>query len=815
MRYALIAFAVFVAFLPPMQAQEDIQYQQPPEAILDLIDAPPTPLVRLSPTEQYMLLLERPGYPSIAEVSQEELRIAGLRINPRTNGSSRSYQYTGMQVQAVGETTARRVEGLPEEARLENFAWSPDGTKVALTNETDSGLELWLVDVLAASASPLMKGYLLNDAMGSGPFEWMSNSEQLLVRVIPKDRQEVPAETRVPSGPIVQSNDGKVAAARTYQDLLTNKHDEAVFEYFTTSQLRLLDLASSTDTPFAEPGLIRSYVPSPSGEYILISYLHRPFSYLVPYYRFPLRTVIYNRQGEFVREVADTPLAESIPIGFGAVTESPRGISWRADAPAQVWWVEAQDGGDPNAEVDFRDQLFYLNAPFDGSVQEGPTTELRFGGVTWGDDKLALVQEYWWADRREKTSRWNPTEPLAEKQLLFDRSYEDRYNDPGSFELRSNAAGYYVLLQDKAKEHLFLSGQGASPEGNRPFVDRYHIASGETERLWRSEAPYYEYPLSILDIEDQQLLTRRESREEPPNYFLRNWGSGQAEQLTSFPNPYESLQGVQKELVRYQRADGIEMTGTLYLPKDFKAGEDKPLPVLMWAYPREYKSAAAAGQVSDSPYEFTRLYYGSPIYWVTRGYAVFDDVSMPIIGEGEEEPNERFVEQLRLNAEAAINKVAEMGVGDRNRVGVGGHSYGAFMTANLLAHTDLFAAGIARSGAYNRTLTPFGFQSEERTFWEAPEIYFKMSPFMHADKVDAPILLIHGEADNNSGTFPMQSKRYYAALKGHGATTRLVMLPHESHGYRARESVLHMLWEMDSWLEKHVKNRPVDGNLRP
>ncbi len=814
MRSYLLCIALIIAFLLPMEAQIDIQYQTPPREIQELVDAPLTPLVSVSPSKTHMAMFERPGHPPIEEVAQEELRLAGLRINPKTNGSSRARYYTGIQVQEMGASSARPVSGFPEKARLENIDWSPDGSRIALTHTTDQGLELWVINVAEATARKVLGDAYLSDAMGGSPFEWMNDSRQLLVRTIPAGRGALPAKSDVPAGPIVQSNEGKVAPARTYQDLLTNNHDEAVFEFYTGSELHLLDLTDGSTTPFAEPGLIRSFESSPSGQYVLITYVHRPFSYLVPYYRFPLRTVIYDRQGRLVREVADTPLAEDVPIGFGAVPKGPRSFNWRSDAPAQLWWVEALDSGDPDLEVDFRDQLFYLDAPFEGDKQEGPKVALRYAGNYWGDNDLAIVVERWWPDRRIIASQWSPAQPSAEKSTLYDRSWEDRYNDPGSFLSITNEHGHYVLLQDAAGKYLYLSGEGASPEGNRPFLDRYEIASGETERLWRSEGPYYEYPVSVIDLDEKQVVTRRESRDTPPNYFLRNWETGDLEQLTSFPNPYEAMKGVQKELVRYERSDGVEMTGTLYLPKGFQPGSDDPLPVLMWAYPREYKSADAAGQVSDSPHEFIRLYYGSPIYWVTRGYAVFDDVSMPVIGEGDAEPNETFVEQLRMNAKAAIDKLADMGVGDPNRVGVGGHSYGAFMTANLLAHTDLFAAGIARSGAYNRTLTPYGFQAEERTFWEAPEIYFNMSPFMHAHKIKAPILLIHGEADNNSGTYPMQSRRFYAALKGQGATTRLVMLPHESHGYRARESVMHMLWEMDTWLEKHVKNRSEVG-LRP
>ena len=220
----------------------------------------------------------------------------------------------------------------------------------------------------------------------------------------------------------------------------------------------------------------------------------------------------------------------------------------------------------------------------------------------------------------------------------------------------------------------------------------------------------------------------------------------------------------------------------------------------------EYGDASTAGQVRGSVNRFTFYRGTSQLFFVTQGYAVLDNATMPVVGDVKT-VNDTFVKQIVANAKAAIDKLDQMGVADPKRVGVGGHSYGAFMTANLLAHCDLFAAGIARSGAYNRTLTPFGFQSEKRTLWEARDTYINMSPFMFANQIKTPILMIHGMADNNSGTFPIQSERLFAALKGFGATVRFVYLPFESHGYSGRESVLTVLAEMIEWFDTYVKNR--------
>ena len=660
-----------------------------------------------------------------------------------------------------------------------------------------------MADLTSGRATRLTDA-IINDAMAGLPYRWLSD-EMLLFKAIPANRGEKPAEQLTPEGPVIQQTTGEKAPVRTYQDLLKNPYDEALFDYYATAQLNTVHLDSKEIKPWGEPGVFGQVSPSPDGSYIFVTEIVRPYSYIVPYSRFTQNALIYDREGTLVRLLAEIAAAENIPKGFGAVRTGPRNFSWRADAAATIYWVEALDEGDPANAVDHRDQAFFMEAPFNGGKQEDIKFTLRAGGVTWGDADLAIASEWWWSTRQSITSKFSPGEP-GSKTVIFERSFEDAYNDPGSFQTTPNVFGEEVLLTDKSGKILYLTGTGASPEGNRPFLREYHIATGETKELWRSEAPYYEYPVQVIDLKKGIVVTRRESKEDPPNYFLRDITKERLTQLTTFPHPYPQLAGIEKQVVRYERSDGLELKGDLYLPLDFKEGDD-PLPVILWAYPEEFKSADAAGQVQGSPYEFIRLGWYSPLYFLTQGYAVFDDPSMPVVGEGDEEPNDSFREQLVANAAAAIDKLAGMGVGDPARMAIGGHSYGAFMTANLLAHSDLFAAGIARSGAYNRTLPPFGFQSEERTYWDAPEVYYTMSPFMHADKINEPLLMIHGEADNNSGTFPLQSERMFAAMKGLGGNARLVMLPHESHGYRASESILHMLWEMNMWLETYVKNR--------
>jgi dipeptidyl aminopeptidase/acylaminoacyl peptidase len=805
MKNPLLVLTIVAAFVSILRAQEPTGYQMPPAAISSLVDAPNTPGVSISPDGKWMLLLEQPGYPSIDEVAQPELRLAGLRINPRTNGPSRSNFTTGLSLKSIDKGRLAEIKRMPANPKIQYTSWSPDGSTIAFAHTTDTGMELWTIDVASATAK-IHTSPSLNGAMPGAPFTWLDN-KIIVAAMIPNNRGIAPVAPTTPAGPVIQANEAKAAPVRTYQDLLSNPHDEALFEYYAKAQLMLINVAENTKQAMGNPALIYDFNPSPDGKYLLITSILRPFSYIVPASRFPQKTEIWTTEGQVIRLIDQKPLTDNLPQGFDAVPTGPRSFSWRADAPATLYWVEAQDEGNPRKEAPVRDKLFFIQAPFQGVATEALSLTMRYRGVTWGTGNLAIVTEGWWQSRRQITSTWNPDKPNLTKAVLFDRSTEDRYNDPGNFVTKNNTYGRAVLLMAEADNGLFLTGQGASPEGNRPFMDRFDLNTKQTKRLWNAQAPYYEIPVAIIDAKKGTVITRRESTQEAPNYFLNNIYKAESFALTTFENPYSTLSAATKELIRYKRSDGVELTGTLYLPAGYDKEKDGPLPVLMWAYPREFKSADAAGQVSGSPYQFIRLSWGSPLYWLTQGYAVFDDFSMPIIGEGDAEPNETFVEQLKDNAESAINSLVAKGVADRNRIAVGGHSYGAFMTANLLAHTNLFAAGIARSGAYNRTLTPFGFQSEERSYWEAPEVYFNMSPFNFADKIKTPILLIHGEADNNSGTFPIQSERFYAALKGHGATARYVVLPAESHGYRARESVLHTLWEMNQWLEKHVKNR--------
>ena len=777
----------------------DDGYKMPPKAIRDLVDAPLTPVVYISSDKKHILILERASLPSIEELSQTELRLAGLRINPRTNGRSRSSYYTGIVVQEIKSGRQKIIKGLPKDGRISNVGWSPNGKHIAMTVIRGSQINLYTVDIKRSKAKLLFKSPL-NTIYGS-PFYWLSNSKGLVTKTIISGRGDPPKLSSMPKGPVVQENLGKKAAVRTYQDLLTNSYDEALFKYYMNAQVVYVNLKGKTKK-IGQPGIIRRNEPSPDGNYILLETIHQPFSYLVPLYRFPILVEVLDIEGNPVHTLRDIPLAESIPIGRDAVISGPRSFGWRADLGATIYYVEALDGGDPNVIIEHRDQVYTIDPPFNVNPEPFVKLNLRYSGIQWGNREIALVSARKWSIRRTTTWLVNPSNKSAEK--IIDRSYEDRYADPGRPMTDQNQYGRSVLLLVGNGHTIYMSGNGASPEGDLPFVDEFSLKTKKTVRLWRAEAPYYETPISIFDPIKKVVLTRRESKDEIPNYYLRSLIDDSVSAVTDFKHPYPQMMGIYKEMLTYKRADGIDLSATLYLPPGRKPG-DGPLPLLVWAYPREFKTSKAASQVVGSPHRFSRISPTSSLIMLAYGYAVLSGATMPIIGEGDSQPNDAYVKQLVGSAQAAVDIMIERGITTKDQIAIGGHSYGAFMTANLLAHSDIFQAGIARSGAYNRSLTPFGFQSEERTFWEAPEIYFAMSPFMHAEKVNEPILLIHGDADNNSGTFPVQSKRFYHALKGHGATAKLVMLPNESHGYRARESVMHMLWETANWLDTYVK----------
>ncbi len=797
-------------------------YQCPPAALQAIVDAARTPSISLSPQRNLAVLLQSPPLPGIAEVAQPELKLAGLRINPRTRSASRFSFGTDLTLLDLTTQQETAVSALPHPLRIAETLWSPDQRSIAFTHVTLSdvaddvgdtldhaGVQLWVIDIASGVARQL-SNTPLSCVFGRG-FSWMPDSQSLLVHLTPSGQGPAPQPSGIPTGPSQQDSvpGGGARQLRTYPDLLKNDDDARLFEHYITLQLAQIDLSGSVRL-IGAPGQFARVVLAPGGRHLLTLSLMRPYSYIVPASSFGKCIEVRDLEGVVLHTVVTRALEEGLPQGNDAVSPGVREVSWRVDAPATLLWAEAQDEGDPARACpdDIRDIVYLHAAPFSEPPQVLARLTARYSGLSWGTGEVALISEYWYKTRSVRRWRIAPDHPSRAPELIYAGSSEDRYNSPGTPVVQADSAGLPRLLLS-ADLDILLDGAGATVEGDRPFIDRFNLVTKQKERLFQSAAPYYENVIAVLSDDGSRLLTTREAPGERPNLYLRDLNLPADQQLTAlthFPHPLPQLKEVQKEQIRYQRFDGVDLTATLLLPPDYDAVRDGPLPMLMWAYPQEFKSASAASQTTGSPYQFNAISYWGPAAFLAMGYAVLDNPSFPIVGSGDDEPNDTYLAQLVADAEAAVDEVVRRGVAERHRIAIGGHSYGAFMTGNLLAHTRLFRAGIARSGAYNRTLTPFGFQSEERPFWQAPEVYQAMSPFNSADKIKDAMLLIHGEQDNNPGTFPIQSERMFQAIKGLGGTARLVMLPNESHAYRARESIMHMLYETNRWLDKYVKH---------
>ena len=810
----ILLFFYFLLFASFLFAQDDAGYKTPPKDIMDLVLTKPTPFVSIDRKGEWMLLLERSPLPSVEELAQPELRIAGLRINPNNFGPSRSVYTTHFQLKNIKSGKVVDVKGLPEKLRASAVQWNTAENKIAFTHATNKNISLWVIDVPTQTATQVTTEPL-NDVIGAS-YVWAGN-DAILYKAIVKGLDQQPAKPMAPTGPVIQESKGKAAASRTFQDLIKSSYDEALFEFYATAQLKKVLLGDNKITAIGNPAMYGTWSLSPNKQYLLARIIDKPFSYLFPWSGFPHSIKLIDaNNGADVKLLAKNPSAEGQPIGFDDVSNFPRQFDWRDDEPATVTYLQALDKGLGRSKSEWRD-AFMITTPQSNEAKELFKTKRRYQGVIWGTKDLAIFYEGSFAERKSRVNKLNPSTGAVDS--LYERSSNDNYAHIGSVVTVRNEFGHNVLLIQKNGE-LLLNADGAGPKGDLPLLQSWNLKTGQRKILWQCEEGYYEYVVNVIDVEKMLFITRRESPTQNPNYYVRELRKKKPvfTAITDFKNPYTQLDGIVKQKISYKRADGIDLTANLYLPKGYDAKKDGPLPVLIWAYPREYKSAADAAQVRGSKYTFTTISAGGPLFWVTQGYAIMDNAEMPIVGVDGKEPNDNFIPQLHLNAHAAIQAVAKMGVGDSNRVAVGGHSYGAFMTANLLAHTNLFKAGIARSGAYNRTLTPFGFQAEERTYWQAPEVYFNMSPFSYADKIKTPLLLIHGEADNNPGTFPIQTERLFNAIQGHGGTVRYVQLPYESHGYTAKENILHMLWEQNQWLEKYVKhadkNNPAEGDSK-
>ncbi len=787
---------------PKSNAADDGGYMLPPKDVADMLLAKPTPGVSIDDKGVWMIFSERNNYPSVEELARPELRIAGLRIDPNNFSPSRGNYINNFSLKNIVSGKEFKITGLPENMLAGSVSFSPNEKKIAFINTTATRVDLYIIDIAAQKANKINTTAL--NVIGGQSYQWIDDNS-LLYRTILKPATAAPVKPLAPTGPTMQENYGSASPRPTYQDMIKNPFDEKLYEFYATTQL--VKNTNGVETKIGQPSIYSSISISPDKKYLMLRKINKPFSYLVPAFGFPSTVVITDMNGKLIKQLATLPSSETAPGGNDNVQLVPRNFDWRDDEPATIVWCEALDSGLIKNKAEYRDAVYSVSAPFTSAPKELFKTKMRYAGTSWGNANFALVTEILRGKQTISVSRFNPA--TGEMEKIIERNTTDAYNNPGSPETVKNQYGRdVIMLIDNGTKLLMNNGTGASDKGDLPFLATFDLASKKLNIIWRCDEGYFENIIKVIDADKMQLITRRESENEMPNYWIKNLKSKTGNvQLTSFKNPYPQMEGVTKEKIKYKREDGVSLTGDLYLPKGYDKKKDGPLPVLIWAYPAEFNSAADAAQVRGSEHRFTLVNGGSPLFYVTQGYAVLNSAEMPIVAtDKDKKPNDNFVDQLRMNAEAAINTLAELGVGDRNRVAVGGHSYGAFMTANLLAHTNLFKAGIARSGAYNRTLTPFGFQNEDRTYWQAPDLYNNMSPFMSADKIKTPILLVHGELDNNTGTYPIQSERMFNAIKGHGGTVKYVQLPYESHGYAGKENLLHLLYEQFSWLEKYVKN---------
>ncbi|WP_064713861.1 S9 family peptidase [Pseudoalteromonas mariniglutinosa] len=794
----LLAFVLSVTVTGSALAAQG--YQTPSSDLAALVDAKLAPSSYLSGDGQWLALFDRKRIETLDDLAKEELKLAGIKLNPANFSRSRPRtKFSGLQLKHIATGTVVEVNNLPQGV-IRSPKWSSNSEYLAFIVEQPTHANLWVYNTQTKQARQL-SDVALNSVLTATPYQWLPDSTAIVANLavnLGKPRLTNDSNSVVP---VIQQSSGQKAPARTYQNLLSNPFDEQQFKFYGQGQLSYIPM-SGVASAIGQPALFKSFSISPDSTNILVASIDEPFSYQVPYSRFATTWQVWGMRGYALIELAKQPLADNIPQGYDSVRTGRRDFQWRADQGAEVIWAQAQDGGDMKTDVPHHDYLYSLRSPFKREPKLFAKVERRFAGIEWANESVALLTEWRFSDRQLRTYVIQPRNADRNRVLFSERSYNDAYKDPGDVIYEHNDLGASVIKVVGGR-YIFLRGNGASEQGNVPFLDQYDIKTNTSKRLWQSQAPYYERVRAMLDDEGERLITIRESKTEQPNFFIRDLDDDTLTQLTTFEHPYPAFKGVTKEFVRYKRDDGVELSGTLYLPPGYDKTQG-PLPVLMWAYPLEYKDKAVASQVRESPYEFTYVGYWGPMPYLAKGIAVFDDPKMPIVGVEGKEPNDLFRKQLVASAQAAVDVLVEKGIADKDKIAIAGHSYGAFMVANLLAHSDLFKTGIARSGAYNRTLTPFGFQGEERDFWQAQDVYANMSPFFHAEKINEPMLMIHGQEDPNSGTFPMQSERMYAALKGLGKEARLVMLPYEAHGYRARKSLLHVLWEQEQWLDKYL-----------
>jgi dipeptidyl aminopeptidase/acylaminoacyl peptidase len=780
-------------------------WQHAPDAIRAVLDAPELPAVRISPDGRTVLLTSPVRYPPVSDLAAPMHRLAGMRVDPRTGGYHTPSYAVGPELVSVADGHRVALD-LADDVRILNAEWSADADRIAIVGQRGDHLGLWLADLrgLVVEVPALDLVPLLGGAV-----QWLPDQEHLLVKRVPAARGGPPAPPVAPSGPTIRQSGGETASS-TYEarDLLGSAYDEALFTHFATSQLAIVDAATLAVADVGPPDVYVGASPSPDGRWLLVHRLRPPWSWRVSWWRFAREVEVWGDGGRRVATIASLPVADHVPID--GVPTGARDVGWQPTASATLTWVEALDGGAPRAKVPFRDRVVALAAPFAGTPVTLMDAVHRVVSLAFTERGQALVEEDEWE------RRWRHALVLdvgrRRARAWFDVSQNERYGDPGWPVSVQRPDGQWVVAQDG--DEVWMRGDGGSPGGDRPFLDRRSLTTGKATRVLRSGPDVYEEFIAFADRSRRALLIRRQSPTQVPNLHVATLAArvpgapGEAtfarsdRAVTDTPDPTPSLRGVTKRIVTYTRADGVPLSFTLYLPPGYAEGTR--LPTVLHAYPREFSDPGTAGQVAGSERTFDRFAGASALFFLLAGYAVLNNTTMPVLGDPLT-AYDTFVPQLVEDARAAIEKAASLGVTDPSRVGIIGHSHGGLMTATLLAHSQLFRAGIARSGAYNHTIRPFGFQNERRLLWEARDTYVGLSPVMFAPQIDEPLLLVHGALDENPGTVPLQSERLFEAIRGTGGTARLVMLPFEGHGYAARESVEHVLYEQISWFDRYVK----------
>jgi dipeptidyl aminopeptidase/acylaminoacyl peptidase len=804
--------AVALTIAPIYEAEGDAPqpttgWRIPPEEVMEVLHAPQLPQVRAAPSGEHLMLADPVTYPPLAELAAPMHKLAGIRVNPVVNDVHGRHGNTSPRLVAVESGTEVPLP-LPKDLEVHDVSWTADGQRFALIVRHADHMGLWVGSIEGDLSK--IENVAVNQLLGTG-VRWLPDQKRLLVRRIP-ERGPPPKPPAIPTGPeILEGTGAKSRSTYEARNLLETAHDDVLFEYYATSELVVVDPETGKLETLGEPAVYASADFSPDGRFLLVERMVGPWSHAVPWWRFASELEVWDTDGKSVASIASLPLADEVPIH--GVPLGPRSAAWRATAPHTLYWVEALDGGDPVAEAAHRDRLMRLDEPYTGRPEEVFKAEHRIvswqGG--WGTEGGTLM-----LTQRERIRRWSYTWLLdvdkGTSRLWFDLNERDQYASPGFALRRPLPNGSWVLHQKEGA--VYFSGIGATDDGDRPFLDLRHMETGEVQRLFRCEPERYEFFVAFAGDSDRFVM-RSESAVDVPNYHLATLGKvaeaaeGEATRtltrkpITRFEDPTPQLRQIEKRLVRYKREDGVPLSFQLHLPPGYQEGT--PLPTVVYSYPQEFSDPSTAGQVRGSTQRFSRLSGASHLFFLLQGYAVLDRTAMPMVGDPES-TYDTFVPQLVADAEAAVAKAVEIGVTDARRIGVIGHSHGGLMVANLLAHTDLFRAGIARSGSYNKTTQPFGFQSERRSLFEARDVYIQVSPTFFADQVNEPVLVIHGNADSNPGTLTLQSEVFFEAVRGSGGTTRLVLLPFEDHGYRARESVEHVLWEQIRWFEKYVKN---------